>query len=210
MGLPISLSDDDRILVADASTIINLNATGCAPEILRALPYRVAAVNVVVDELENGLEKGRSDGTKLKELVAANLIDVVALNQQGMIHFESLVIGAASDTLDDGEAATIAYAADAGFRALIDERKATRICAMRFPEVRLGSTVDIFAHTNVQHALGQPRLSDGVLKALLHARMRVLPHYIEWIVDLIGPEQAAQCLSLPNSVRTRASKRSTR
>jgi hypothetical protein len=31
--------------------------------------------------------------------------------------------------------------------------------------------------------------------------MRVLPHHLDWIVDLIGPERVGQCLSLPRRVR---------
>lgn len=201
MGLPTSLSDDDRLLVADASTVINLNATGCAEAILRALPCRVAMVDAAADELRDGGSRDRNDASKLTALVRANLIEVVTLDGSGLVHFEGLVIGEASETLDDGEAATIAYAAQASAVAVIDERKALRLCASRFPHVRLGSTVDLFAHAAVQRALGASRLADAIHRALLEARMRVLPHHLPGVLDLIGPERAAQCVSLPGSVR---------
>jgi predicted nucleic acid-binding protein len=201
MGLPTSLSDRDRVVVADTSTIINLNATGCAADILTALPYRVVAVDVVRDELENGRAKGRSDASKFAALVAANLIDVVVLGSDGLNHFEGLVIGAASETLDDGEAATIAYATEADAVALIDEHKAIRLCASRFPKLRLGSTVDLFAHPSVRSALGISGLADAVHRALIDARMRVMAHHVAGVVALIGSERAARCPSLPRTAR---------
>lgn len=201
MGLPTSLSDHDTVLVVDTSTIINLNATSCAEDILKALPYCVAVVDVVADELEDGRPKGRNDANQLSALVKAKLIEVVRLGNQGLNHFEGLVVGAASETLDDGEAATIAYAAEAGAVALIDERKAIRLCATRFPSLRLGCTVDLLAHVSVRRALGVSSLADAVYRALLGARMRVLPRHLEGIIELIGTERAAECVSLPASAR---------
>ena len=58
MGPLTSLSDDDRVLVADTSTVINLNATDCAAELLRALPCRVAMVDIAADELKDGGPEG--------------------------------------------------------------------------------------------------------------------------------------------------------
>jgi predicted nucleic acid-binding protein len=59
------------------------------------------------------------------------------------------VVGPAQTTLDDGEAATIAHAVALNGVALIDERKANRICTERFPELRIASTVDILVHPSV-------------------------------------------------------------
>src|SRR5207253_3083927 len=111
-------------------------------------------------------------------------------------HFEELVIGPAALTLDDGEAATIAYAAVNGGTALLDERKAIRIANERFPTLRLGSTVDLFADPTVEQALGHANLADALFNALRNGRMRVLPQHLAW-VGMIGPERAALCASLP-------------
>lgn len=203
MGLRTSLPDDNCVLVADASTIINLNATGCAADILRALPFRVAAVDVVVDELENGRARGHQDVTKLSALTAGNLIDIVPLRNNERVYFEGLVVGPASETLDDGEAATIAYAVEANGVALIDERKALRLCASRFPDLRLCCTVDVFAHSSVGIVLGRSGLKEAVYRALVDARMRVLAHHVADVIELIGLERAAECLSLPHKARRR-------
>jgi predicted nucleic acid-binding protein len=201
MGLQTSLPDGNCILVADASAIINLNATGCAAEILEALPYRVVTPDVVVDELEAGKARGHQDVNRLATLVAAGLVDIVTLGDIESIHFEGLVVGVASETLDDGEAATIAYAVAANAVAVIDERKALRLCAARYPDLRLCCTVDLLAHPSVNAHLGESRLRDAVYYALIDARMRVLPQHVAGVVELIGGERIVDCLSLPHEVR---------
>jgi predicted nucleic acid-binding protein len=202
MGSRTCLFDPPAPVAADTSTVINLNATGCAREILLAIPNKIVVVDVIPVELEEGRRRGRQDADLLNELVGAGLVEIVKLNDAAAQHFENLVVGPAAMTLDDGEAATIAYAAGHGGIAVIDERKATRLCAQMFPALRVGCTVDILAHPEVQRDLGKETLADAVFRALYHGRMRVLPHHVEWVVSLIGVEQAAACASLPSSVRT--------
>lgn len=201
MGLRPRLPESAAVLVADASVAINLNASGAAAEIIGALPQRIVVVDVVAEELDNGRRKGRRDADDVRLLVANGLLEIKSLGLTGLVHLEGLVVGSASETLDDGEAATIAYAVDVGGVAVIDERKAIRICAGRFPRLKLRSTVDLFSQAEVQRAIGQPRLADAVFNALQDARMRVLPHQTKWVVDLIGVKRAAKCPSLPSSVR---------
>jgi predicted nucleic acid-binding protein len=201
MELPTPLTDPSAIVAADASTVINLNATGCAREIIQAIPNRLVVLDAVVSELHEGRRRGLRDAELLGELVAARVVGVVELDDSSGIHFERLVVGAAAMTLDDGEAATIAYAVSHQGIAVIDERKATRLCAEMYPALQVGCTVDILAHISVRGTLGREKLSSAVFKALRDGRMRVLPQHLEWVVDLIGADRAAECTSLPNSVR---------
>jgi predicted nucleic acid-binding protein len=201
MGSQSCLSDPGSLVVIDTSAAINLISTGCAARILQALPNRVLAVDVILVELEEGRRRGRPDANLMNELVMATRVEIVALGNPAEAIFEELVIGAAAMTLDDGEAATIAYAVEHGAIAIIDERKANRICGAKFAKLRLGSTVDLFAHPAVMDALGRESLSKAVVSALRLARMRVLPHHVEWVIGLIGPEQARICRSLPQGAR---------
>lgn len=201
MGSLRCLTDPAAVIVADASAVINLNATGSAQDIVTALPNHLAVVDVVRAELEQGRRRDRRDADLLNELVAAGLIEVVRLGEPAMHHFEELVIGPAARTLDDGEAATIAYAIAHDAIPLVDERKANRLCAEWFPELRVGCTVDIFTHPEMLRCLGRETLAGAVFKALYHGRMRVFPQHIEWVLGLIGIQQAALCTSLPGSVR---------
>ena len=196
------LNDLTLPVVADTSVIINLNASGCAEAILDALPNRFLVVLEVRLELEEDQRTGRNDATALNALVASGQVEIAQLGDSDIQHFSDLVTGPAAQTLDDGEAATIAYALEHGAVALIDERKANRICTERFPALVTGSTVDLLAQGNVQAALGHDRLAEAVFHALRHGRMRVLPHHVPWVVDLIGQTRAARCPSLPRSVRS--------
>jgi predicted nucleic acid-binding protein len=203
MQLQTSWTDPDAILVADTSTIINLNASGSSREILRAVPNRVVVAEAVLAELEAGKQRGHQDADYLKELLNDGLIEVITMGDVGTQHFEELVIGPATGTLDDGEAATIAIAIEQQGIALIDEPKAHRICSERYPDLRTGCTVDIFAHPEVLRALGEQTLALSVFNSLTYARMNVLPHHADWVVKVVGTDRAAYCISLPKSVRQR-------
>ncbi len=196
------LNDPTLPVVADTSVIINLNASGCAEAILDALPNRFLVVSEVKRELEEDRRTGRNDASALNALAASERVEIVQLGDSGLLHFSDLVTGPAAQTLDDGEAATIAGALEHGAIALIDERKANRICAERFAALLTGSTVDLLAQDNVQAALGHDRLAEAVFHALRYGRMRVLPHHVRWVVNLIGQERAAQCPSLPRPARS--------
>lgn len=190
------------ILVADASVVINLNATGCALEIIRAQPGSMAVTDNALAELARGRRNGHRDGEKLQALIDAGAVRLVTLDDNGSRIYELLVGGAAMRTLDDGEAATISYAHHVGGIAMIDERKARTICASEFPQLKLASTVDLLLHEDVGRALGKRSQAEAIVNALRDARMRVPPHQIEAVVGLIGSEAAAGCRSLPRSVRT--------
>ena len=189
-------SSNSRIVI-DTSVCINLNATGYAEEILSAIPNRPVALNIVLQELESGRSTGRSDAELTTHLVHLGLIEVVQLGELGLRYFEDLVSGSAEQTLGDGEAATIAFAIEFDEIALIDERKATRMCARRFTELQIASTVDVFMHPEIQRVLGRDSLKQAVLSALQVARMSVPPHQLAWVTDLIGVEETTRCKSLP-------------
>ena len=201
MRSPTFLIDPLIPLVADTSTVINLIATGCAPTILAALPNPIVAVDVIPSELDTGRSRGRLHADRFQEIVAAGHIAIVALGDTGLLHFETLVAGTARETLDDGEAATIAYAAEHGAVAILDEKKGRRICSARFPNLGSISTVDVLLHPNVREALGDDAFADAVFAALRDARMAVFPHHLDEVLRLIGPERAARCPSLAKRFR---------
>jgi predicted nucleic acid-binding protein len=188
-------------VVADTSVVINLNASARAAEILNALPYRVIVTDIVAAELREDRRSGRNDSELLEELTRAKHIRVASLGESGFGVFGDLVVGPAGDTLDDGEAATIAYAVEHAVDPVVDERKALRICAQRFPSLRPKTSVDLFAEASVVTALGRDMLSDAIFRALQEARMRVAFQHVHWVIDLIGPDRASRCPSLPKAAR---------
>jgi predicted nucleic acid-binding protein len=196
-----SVPDDLQLVIADASVVINLNATGCAAAILDALQFRVAVTDVVATELGEDRRSGRNDAALLNELTAAGRIAILPLDEASAQLFVGLVAGTTAETLDDGEAASIAVAVTHGAIVAIDERKARRICAQRFPGLRLLSTGGLLAHDDVASKLGRDAQSNAVFRALQTARMRVLPEDVDRIVQLIGVDRARQCPSLPKAAR---------
>lgn len=197
----LRLSNASGRIVADTSAIINLNATECAADILRALPERVVVVDIAADELEDGRKKGRRDAEMLAQLKTAGLIEIESLGEKGEALFAQLVVGPANSTVDDGEAATIAYAVEHSLGVVVDDGKARRICRERYSEVPVQCSVELFQHPSVQGALGKARISSAVLNALQKARMRVLPEHVQWIVSVIGAANASSCRSLPKRSR---------
>ena len=186
---------------ADTSVVINLHATGRAEAILRALPNRIVVVEEVVRELEEGRRTGRTDAGALADWIADGLVETARLGAAGMRDFAALVGGRAAETLDDGEAATVAGALEREAVALIDDRKAIRICGDRFPNLPTACTVDVLAQRGVQAACGRDGLAEAIFGALYRGRMRVPEHYGPWVVEVIGRERAAMCRSLPKRFR---------
>jgi hypothetical protein len=134
-------------------------------------------------------------------LVRAGRVRVVSLDESALEVFSELVIGPAGETLDDGEASTIAYAVQQGIAPVLDERKGLKICVARFPSLRPKSTVDLFADSAVVKALGRDLLGDAIFLALRNARMRVAANHVAWVVGMVGSDRAALCPSLPKAAR---------
>ena len=200
MDCPSYLDDLATPIVADASVVINLIASGFAPTILGTLPEPLRVPSEAQAELERGRNRGHEHADKLAGLVDAGRVAIVDLGTAGVHCFSSLVVGPAGDTLDDGEAATIAYAVENDATILIDEKKATRLCAERFNHLTVGSTVDLIGCQAVRTRLDQD-LAHAIFNMLLGARMRVPPQYLDWVVAQIGPARAAQCPALPGRYR---------
>lgn len=197
------LGDPGAPVVTDASVIINLVATRTAAEIVAAFPNRFLATTNVRRELWEGRGRGHGSWEGLEALIVDGSIEPVELQRSDEPVYRSLVEGEAQETLDDGEAATIAYAVGRGAVALIDERKARRICAERFPRLRLASTADVLLHGLVKDGLGETGQRDAIFHALRDAKMQVVPRdRIQELVLRIGPVRAAACTSLPEWVRT--------
>lgn len=197
------LGDPGAPVVTDASVIINLVATRAAAEIVDAFPNRFLATTNVRRELWEGRGRGHGSWGGLEALIADGRIEPVELQRSDEPIYRSLVEGEAVKTLDDGEAATIAHAVGRDAVALIDERKARRICAERFPKLRLASTVDVLLHGLVTDALGETGQGDAIFRALRDAKMQVVPpDRMRELVRRIGPVRAAACTSLPEWART--------
>jgi predicted nucleic acid-binding protein len=201
MSLSAFPADPDAILIADASVVIGLNASGHARRIIELTERRIIVPENAGNELALGTQFGHDDGAQLDALVAARLVERMALDAVAMKIYEALIDGTYGNTLDDGEAATIAIAVRHGGVAVIDERKAQRMCAQHFPAIVQGCTAQWLLGAA---ALGRTAHAEAMLNALQKGRMRVPSEYLNDVVALIGSEVAGACPSLPRVVRQAA------
>jgi hypothetical protein len=167
-------------------------------EIFRAIPEQKIVVRAAAGEVVRDPLNPRSKAHPLTPYLEENLLLSQDLAEDMLDTFMSLVGAAPPDDLDDGEAATLTHAEYTGAVAVLDERKARRIAAVRFKKVRLLSTVDILRRPEVTDSLGSA-LPIAVFSALKYARMRVLHSDREWVCRLIGEERARECASLGRS-----------
>lgn len=203
MSLSKFFASPNAVLVADASVLINLNASGRAEEIIRALPARLVVAGNTVIELENGVLRGYDDGKQLRALIGAGIVSRVEIGAMAAPIYETLIDGSARLTLDDGEAATIACAIEQGGVALLDERKARSLCATSYASLPVRCTAEVLMHDAVAAALGSNHVAT-LVRALKVGRMRVPLEYVEELSQLIGPAHASECASLPKSARRTA------
>ena len=189
-------------IVADTSVFINLNATGHAIEILDAIPNVFYLTEDVLSELREGERRGHAYSGAIDQIVDHARVERPQLGDRATECFRSLVDGPTVETVDDGEAATIACAIERGGVALIDDGKARRICADRFPELLTAYTVDLLLHRSVQSGFPRDKLALSVFNALRDGRMRVPMGYAKSIIDLVGLTRAAQCSTLARHVHT--------
>lgn len=197
-------------VVADTSVIINLSASRYAETILDALPNRFLVVDQVLAELEAGQSNEHIDSHMLSALVAQCRVGIVQLGTTENQHYESLVNDVTSESLGDGEAATIAFAHCRCAVALVDDRKALRMGAERFADLSLGCSLDLFTQHDVRSELGCDGLKDAIYNALTVGPMRVSSDAARWVIDLIGPERASRCRSLARHRRRLSTLRSDR
>ena len=193
--------DGATSLVGDASVWINLVATGRTEEILRSSPAELVITTTALGELENGRAKGRQTAAEVAKLIEAGFVREVSLSSSDEAVFLGLVAGPTSLTLDDGEAATIAYALGSGTVALIDERKATNLSADRYPALIVMSTTDLLLADPIASFFQADGLAECLFLALTVARMRVPDRHLADVCDLLGPDRCRECRSLPAAWR---------
>jgi hypothetical protein len=190
------LAEGDQQLVLDASAILNLLGSSDAEAILTALRRSCVAESIAWREIQRDPITRQPPDASLGLLSANGLLIRQEMSEDAKARFMGLALAEPPDGLGDGEAASIALAEALGAGVVLDERKATRICADQLKSMRVFSTMDLLSHASVSDALGQSRLGDAVYSALLHARMRVPPEFAKWTIKLIGPDRARTCPSI--------------
>ena len=193
------MSDPGGTLVTDASVAINIAASGRAPQVVAAVPGRIAVPRKVLRELEKGLEFGRTSATTLHGLIDRGLVEETVLGEMAEDLFDSLRRIIEPTTPGIGESATIACAVETGGIPVLDDEDAREIYENQYPGRPMSCSVELFARPEVEGALGRETLAHAVYCALTRGDMHVLDHDLRWVVELIGMERALTCRSIRKS-----------
>lgn len=186
--------------VLDASVLINLAATGHLRPILQWLQRPIVVANAYAEVRRN--PRDAVDSEFLAPLLGDGTLVRVGLSPGELEVFVGLTGAPEPDDLDDGEAATLAYAAVRALTVVLDDTKPRRVCSSRFPGVTLLGTVDLLRRRDLEELLGKATLCEAIFDALRYGRMRVPEAHVAWVVDMIGADRAQSCTSLRRRLRT--------
>jgi len=196
MTFSSSLAEDRRPLILDTSVLVNLHACSYGECVLTAIENDIVVSDIVAGELEHETSRKNGEHSFLHDLTARGTVTVVGMTEADYELFATLSGGASS--LGDGEAATIAIAANRRFRAVVDERKGRARGAALMNNEKLAWSIDLLRHPSVMESLGERLTADIVYLALRHGRMRIPTNSVDDVVALIGRDRALECTCLPN------------
>lgn len=194
MTFSSSLTSDRRPLVIDTSVLINLNACTYGERILLAVPDEIFVPEAVVDELTHETSRKNGGHSFLQNMLHAGTAVAAELSDEEYEIFGQLTSN--TNSLDDGEAATIAVSVKRNYVPVIDEKKGRARAAGLMTAVP-GWSLDLLLHPMVITTLGNSAAIEALYLALRIGRMRIPPETLEHVISLIGEERSVECTCLP-------------
>ncbi len=190
-------------LVCDTSVAINILGTGMSIKILRSIPCDVIIVRHAYGELKRHPLPDCDLDDELKTWSTRSLVRVVTLTNNMISTLDELTRGGFGASFGSGEAATMAYVigSDDNSIPVIDEKKATNFFREQWHDRRILNTLVVFRFLKESGRLRSGEIRTAVLSALQHARMQVPRNSRQWVIDLLGPEEAAKCGALKRHLR---------
>ena len=138
-------------VILDASTVINLYATGRMTEIIRSLPARSAVSSFVkekealfVQEPSDEIEDRQRTPIELGSLIAAGLLEVCSHNSPSIAN--NIIVLADAGIRGMGETISAAIALNEGWGIVLDDRSATKKLLARFPHIQTLTTFHLIKY----------------------------------------------------------------
>ena len=150
-------------LTLDASTLINLYASGRFREIALALPHDLYVAKYVAEQEALYVRvRGSGGGISNQQIELDLLVDdhILSLAEVGGDAEAQLFVDLAAE-LDDGEAQTAAIAINRGFMVATDDRKARRLLAERWPSMRVLTTTEVLKIWSESTTVSEQKLRDA-------------------------------------------------
>lgn len=160
-----------EILLNDSSALLNPLASDCLPSIAIATGWHFAICPAVRDEVKKLRDPhtGEMITVDLAPLIESGLLQVLDLSgpDEQRLYVEQAMV------VDDGEAMSIAIAANRHLELAIDDKQAANHARRAFPEIRLWSTPAILQHWSEVGGVGKEALRVAI--RLIEARARYFP-----------------------------------
>lgn len=179
----------NRPVTLDASTLLNLLATGEAESILRALVVSKFVCSAVAGEvlyLRSTNPDDAPEQVSIDPLIEAGLL--TAAKPESPEEEAQFVDFAA--TLDDGEAMSLAICVCRGYVLATDDRKARRIAEALSTPVPLLATSELVSQWAQKHSVVSARIQEVLTAVDLRARFHPWQGYPLrdwWLKILQGP-----------------------
>ena len=161
-----------RPIVLDASAIINLLGCGDMQSVLRALSVVCLVEEKTLNEVERHPVPGYDHRPVIRDLQESGALKVERMSELEYRIYISLIQGNMTARLDSGESAAIALSSR-GHPVVIDENKARRVLAQRFPGTKFCSTLRLLLTAGKRDSWTLEAVQHLVLSARKHARMGV-------------------------------------
>jgi hypothetical protein len=168
--------------------------TESARLILRASGVQHVATRRVVERELVVDPRDRTHGAQARfdALASDALVDVVGIDS-----LEELFVDFCFE-IDDGEAATLAYAKHAGGVAVLDDEAARRVAMQA--SIDVAWTIDLILDNQAVREAGQAMIATALYDALRFGRMRIPRNRVAEVIGLVGVERARDCPSIPRSL----------
>ncbi|WP_229514193.1 hypothetical protein [Paraburkholderia terrae] len=158
----------------DASVLFNLLGTGKPKEVLQAIGVTCWVEQRTAAEVRR-MPGQRTEGAPLQPLFDDGCLKLCRMSDQAYEIYISLVSGLPTDTLDDGESAAIAIAADGFGSVVLDDKKARRILSARFKQSSPASSLTFLLAAATRANWTLDELRAAVTAARTVSRMAVVP-----------------------------------
>ena len=157
-----------KLLLNDASVLLNLLAADCLPEIAAALDWQFAICTLVRDEAKRlrDASTGEMVPVDIAPLIESGFLQILELSgddEQTLYVEQSIVV-------DDGEAMSIAIATNRKLELAIDDKQASNHASRTFPDLKLWTTPEIIKLWADAAALSQQRLREVFVSIEVRAR----------------------------------------
>jgi predicted nucleic acid-binding protein len=187
-------------LIFDASALINIASSGFCSKILASLECNCLCEAIVWREVTYHIKKYNLN-KNMEVAAACSLINITDMSSLESSMYLDFISAMHPNTLDDGEAATMAVAYCRNLIAVLDEKKGRRIANELIPPLKVLSTIDLFRMVENKCQSNGICINSALFNSLAKARMRVLFEDEEWVVQRLSKDQIQHCRSLPKRLR---------